>query len=419
MVRSGVLLAGALLCASPSQAAGPFGSIHTGFWVGGAYTNDNTGQFQLCGAAHHYGSGINVIVSQTATGNWVLGFTHASWRFIPHRTYPLMIILDGQAPLNLAATASNRQEIVAMFPTSAIEQLQQASVMSTTVNGQTFQLSMASVNELVPAIANCVAQVKARGVETAGDFSGPSAPPAAAAATTPAPHPAPPSQAAPAAKVAQVTGTGFLINKSGDILTNNHVIAECTSEVHGNLAGESPETLRVVSHDQNTDLALLHGSMPVKDVAVIRGPAIHAGDPVVAVGYPYHGILTSDITVSTGIVNSLSGLLNDTRYLQISAPVQPGNSGGPLFDTSGRVVGIVSAKLNALKIAKATGDIPENINFAIKPGAVRDFLDNSVVAYSVDDGAPPELKTSQIVTNARAYTMLISCTVNQEDAAKK
>jgi hypothetical protein len=68
--------------------------------------------------------------------------------------------------------------------------------------------------------------------------------------------------------------------------------------------------------------------------------------------------------------------------------------------------------------AKATGDIPENINFAIKTGAVRDFLDNSAVSYqTAESGA--ELKAAQIASNARAYTMLISCTANEEDKGKK
>jgi S1-C subfamily serine protease len=108
---------------------------------------------------------------------------------------------------------------------------------------------------------------------------------------------------------------------------------------------------------------------------------VHSGDPIVAIGFPFHGLLTSDFTVTTGIISSLAGLFNDTRFLQISAPVQPGNSGGPLLDNNGNTVGVVAEKLNALRVAKATGDIPENINFAIKTGALRDFLDNSVVPY--------------------------------------
>jgi S1-C subfamily serine protease len=118
--------------------------------------------------------------------------------------------------------------------------------------------------------------------------------------------------------------------------------------------------------------------------------------------------------VTTGIVSSLSGLLNDTRYLQISAAVQPGNSGGPLLDTSGAVVGVVAAKLNALKFVKATGDLPENINFAIKTGALRDFLDNSVVPYHTAE-QKEELKTSEIAAKARNYTVLISCMAKEKE----
>ena len=127
---------------------------------------------------------------------------------------------------------------------------------------------------------------------------------------------------------------------------------------------------------------------------------------------------SSDFTVTTGIVSSLGGVLNDTRYSQISAAVQPGNSGGPLLDSGGEVVGMVAAKLNALKFARATGNIPENINFAIKTGMLRDFLDNSVVAYQTAD-AKNDLKTSDVARNARAFTLLISCTATEQSASAK
>jgi S1-C subfamily serine protease len=138
---------------------------------------------------------------------------------------------------------------------------------------------------------------------------------------------------------------------------------------------------------------------------------------VVAIGFPYHGLLTSDFTVTTGIVSSLSGLMNDSRVLQITAPVQPGNSGGPLLDTSGQLVGVVSSKLDGIRFANVTGNIPENINFAIKIGALRDFLDNSVVSYQTAE-SKADLKTPEIAGNARAYTLLITCNA-AEQAEKK
>jgi S1-C subfamily serine protease len=93
--------------------------------------------------------------------------------------------------------------------------------------------------------------------------------------------------------------------------------------------------------------------------------------------------------------------------------VQPGNSGGPLLDASGQIVGMVAGKINALRFAKATGNIPENINFAIKPGAIRDFLDNSAVTYETA-ASGGDLKTAEIAGNARAYTLLISCTASEQ-----
>jgi S1-C subfamily serine protease len=140
---------------------------------------------------------------------------------------------------------------------------------------------------------------------------------------------------------------------------------------------------------------------------------------VVAIGYPFHGMLTSDFTVTTGIVSSLSGIMNDSRYLQISAAVQPGNSGGPRLDTDGQIIGMVAAKLDALRIAKATGEIPENINFAIKTGMLRDFLDNSAIAYQTATETKGDLKTADIAKNARGYTLLISCTAEEKTASAK
>jgi S1-C subfamily serine protease len=218
--------------------------------------------------------------------------------------------------------------------------------------------------------------------------------------------------APPSTQMVNITGTGFVISNAGHVVTNNHVIKDCVGEIRGNFVGESTASLRIVSTDEQNDLALLQTQEKPAQVAVIRGTGIHSGDSVIAIGFPFHGLLTSDLTVTTGIINSLSGILNDSRFMQISAPVQPGNSGGPLLDTSGHVVGVVAEKLNALKIAKATGSIPENINFAIKTGALRDFLDNNVISYRTADSTS-ELKTSEIASAARAYTILISCLAKQ------
>jgi S1-C subfamily serine protease len=217
-----------------------------------------------------------------------------------------------------------------------------------------------------------------------------------------------------------VSGTGFVVSAGGHVVTNNHVIDGCVGDIKGNLSGEAAMVLRVVSRDPYSDLALLQAptTATFKDFAKIRDRSMKSGDSVVAIGFPLHGYLTSDMTVTTGIVSSLSGVRNDTRRLQISAAIQAGNSGGPLFDTSGQLAGVVVSKLNALKMIRETGQLTENINFAIKTGALRDFLDNSVVPYQTAE-PKGELKTADIAGNARAYTMLITCTATEQADAKR
>jgi S1-C subfamily serine protease len=81
-------------------------------------------------------------------------------------------------------------------------------------------------------------------------------------------------------------------------------------------------------------------------------------------------------------------MADDSRYLQISAPVQSGNSGGPLLDQSGNLVGVVSAKLNALKVALKDGDLPQNVNFAVKAAILQTFLNSNRVPFQEGSVAP-------------------------------
>jgi serine protease Do len=131
---------------------------------------------------------------------------------------------------------------------------------------------------------------------------------------------------------------------------------------------------KVVARDATNDLALLATGLTPSRVAGLR-TAIRLGEGVEAFGYPLTNVLASAGNFTLGNVSALAGMGDDSRYLQISAPVQPGNSGGPLLDQSANIVGVVSAKLNALNIMVATkGDIPQNVNFAIKASVVANFL---------------------------------------------
>jgi S1-C subfamily serine protease len=394
-----------------------YGSISVGNWKGGAYTNDQTGAFSHCGAGARYDSGVFFVVMVDSGGGWSLGFMHEEWKLRTGEAFPLALTFDGQQPFNVHGIPIADKLVRVPMPSNSalIAQFRRAKSMTAYTQGQLFQFKLDQTGQLLPVLANCVAKIKQSGLAAAGDFSVlPAAKPAAAASTTPDSAPAKPD------RMFDQKGTGFVVSTNGHLVTNAHVVQGCVGDILGNPTGEAPAKLRLVSSDETNDLALLQATGTFKDIAKIRDKPIQSGDSVVAIGFPFHGLLTSDFTVTTGIVSSLSGLLNDTRFLQISAAVQPGNSGGPLLASNGDVVGVVAAKLNAIRFARATGNIPENINFAIKTGALRDFLDNSVVPYQISD-AKEELKTADIARNARAFTYLISCKAKakEKETAKK
>jgi len=407
----------AIMAAGGAQARGPYGTISVGQWSGGAYTDDNSGAFTSCIAAAPYQSGITLHVVVGANLSWSMGFSNPAWSLKAGQAFPIILTFDGQAPFNVSAQVLSAGLVGVPMPDNSalISQFRKAKAMSAFAEGRLFQFNMNGTAALLPALVNCVGKVKQFGIANAGEFAIAKPATAKQAAGT-APESNPPSQKA--SRTITKSGTGFVISNNGHIVTNQHVVEGCVGDIQGNLSGEAPVKLRLVSSDETNDLALLQAPSPYKDVATIRDKPIHPGDSVVAIGYPFHGLLTSDFTVTSGIVSSLSGILNDTRFLQISAAVQPGNSGGPLLDTGGEVVGMVAAKLNALKFVKATGEIPENINFAIKTGALRDFLDNSVVPYLTAE-AKSELKTSDIARNARGFTLLITCTATEQSASAK
>lgn len=99
-----------------------------------------------------------------------------------------------------------------------------------------------------------------------------------------------------------------------------------------------------------------------------------AGEAVFTIGYPHPTLLGAEAKVTEGIVSATSGLGGDARMLQISVPVQGGNSGGPLFDMQGQVVGVVVSKLNAAAVFKWTGALHENVSYAIKVQCLQALL---------------------------------------------
>lgn len=190
----------------------------------------------------------------------------------------------------------------------------------------------------------------------------------------------------------------------GHLVTNHHVVDGCRQVARGDGVA-----LEIVAIDRTNDLALLKGP-PVVDAALLRvSPAAMQGEDVLTYGYPLHGVLSSSGQLGAGMVSALAGLRDHPGHLQIDVPVQPGNSGGPLLDRQGQVVGVVVAKLNALRVAQMTGDIPQNINFAVKLGPVRALLDANAVQYAAGADRSRPLTNQQIAALARAFTTPVFC----------
>ena len=203
------------------------------------------------------------------------------------------------------------------------------------------------------------------------------------------------------------SGTGFYVSDDGYLITNEHVIDSCNAiSVIGPAEQRIPASL--VRASKSDDLALLKTNTRPLVAATFESTRISQGATVVTYGYPLAGLLASSGNVSSGLVTALSGLDDNPRQMQISAPVQPGNSGGPLVDAKGAVVGVVVAKLNALAVARITKDIPQNINFAIKASSVIDLLDANSVRYRTD--APQsDLSVEALTELMKAYTVRIEC----------
>ena len=205
------------------------------------------------------------------------------------------------------------------------------------------------------------------------------------------------------------SGTGFVVG-TGRVLTNDHVAKTC-AEMRVRTANGRELTATVAAADPQRDLALLtvQGGDPGPPLAFRSGPELRRGEGVVTYGFPLAGLLSSGPTLTTGDVSALSGLRDNPRHFQISAPVQPGNSGGPLLDGSGNVVGVVVSKLNAQRVARSTGDIPQNVNFAVKGTEAVDFLRRNGVQPRLAHSAGPPRGAAEVGEVAHPSTVFLRC----------
>lgn len=168
------------------------------------------------------------------------------------------------------------------------------------------------------------------------------------------------------------SGTGYAISSNGYIVTNHHVINGARSIIVRGINGDFTKkySAKVIIDDKNNDLSILKiddlsfstlGIIPY----IIANRTSDVGSSVFVLGYPLRATMGDEVKLTNGIISSKSGFQGDVTSYQITAPVQPGNSGGPLFDEKGSIIGIINAK----------HDGAENVSYAIKSSYLINLID--------------------------------------------
>lgn len=204
------------------------------------------------------------------------------------------------------------------------------------------------------------------------------------------------------------TGTAFAVSLEGHAITNHHVVASC-KEVR--VQGRS-DLVQVITRDEISDLALLKMPGETRAMAALApDPAsLRQGQDIVVFGFPLDSVLSSGGNLTPGVVSAITGLGNNSNQIQITAPIQQGSSGSPVMNKKGQVVGMVSMKLSDTAMAKYTGTLPQNVNFAISGQTLSAFLKAHKVPYKTGGSFFAwEKSLADLGDEAREWTTLVEC----------
>lgn len=203
-------------------------------------------------------------------------------------------------------------------------------------------------------------------------------------------------------KIFTGSGTAFFISDKGHMITNHHVVNYCNI-TKVSYFGETG-TAKILAYDRVNDLALLETDIIPKDKFDISNRDPKLLDDIYVAGYPFGKAVSSSVKVTKGVVSALAGSQDNYALVQIDAAIQPGNSGGPIVNTSGDVVGVAVAKLDFKDAMESYGVIPENTNFGIKSSILKNFTSANSIKNSEEE--PKEISTEVLgekIQNATAY----------------
>ena len=210
------------------------------------------------------------------------------------------------------------------------------------------------------------------------------------------------------------SGTGFYVSEYGHLVTNNHVVQGCNEiKIH---FGESILLPKKIAFDQINDLAILKTENNPKHVFSLSKENPYPLQEILVAGFPFGYGVSRTIKYTQGIVSSMAGIGNNYSQLQIDAAIQPGNSGGPILDAGGNVIGVAVSKLELKKILKNFGVIPENTNFGIKASILKNLLEGNDVPFKENDTRT--ISRRELSKKIKSGTVLISCWMTEEQMEK-
>jgi hypothetical protein len=201
------------------------------------------------------------------------------------------------------------------------------------------------------------------------------------------------------------SGSGFAVTSDGYVVTNYHVIEDCTN-VYIHDKGVSILST-VVTFDPINDIALLKGEFKPKRFYPLSRESPKLLTEVYVAGHPFGRDISTSVKVTRGIVSSLTGIANNFSNLQIDAALQPGNSGGPIFNDKGNIIGVAVAKLDLEKIIDDYGVVPENVNFGVKSNVVINIMESENIPIPSPNVNPISMgELGEMITDGTYY---LSC----------
>ena len=203
------------------------------------------------------------------------------------------------------------------------------------------------------------------------------------------------------------SGTGFFIASDGTLVTNAHVVSGCRT-VMVEAAGNATGPARLLGLDADNDLALLRAELVPKEIADFASPRDPAVDePVAVVGFPLHGRVAIKPILVTGHVLARANRAGAGRF-RLRADIRRGNSGGPVFDGRGLVIGVIAAKVHTPRTFQATGRLVRDVGVAIASKTVFGFLESHDQPHRrIADAAP--MSDAEIIARALKFVVRLVC----------